>query len=183
MDMFREEGVVSLRHWNDRRPDDRLPYIVVIVDEYGEVSRPVAEASNDTGRVRSSKTSTHAAVSRIARLGRAVGIHLIACTQRPDADVMPGQIKDQLPATVAFRTRSETNSHILLGDKDPAAALLARIKGRAVFQWETNDEVQAPFIEPEDAVALLAEKYGQRVGHDRVTQCPTRNQETEGEAA
>jgi hypothetical protein len=157
--MFREEGVVSLRHWNERRPADRLPYIVVFIDEFGELSRPAAESSNDQGRARSPKAQAHAAISRIARLGRALGIHLIACTQRPDADVMPGQIKDQLPATVAFRTRSETNSHILLGDKDPAAALLPPIKGRAIFQWEEEDEVQAPFIEPEAAVALLRARY------------------------
>jgi hypothetical protein len=182
--MFAEAGVVSLRHWNARRPADKLPYIVVFVDEFGELSRPVAEASNDSGRGRSPKASAHGAFSRIARLGRALGIRLLACTQRPDADVMPGQIKDQLPTTVAFRTRSETNSHILLGDKDPAAARLPPIKGRAVFQWETEDAVQAPLIEPEAAVALLRAKYAQPVGHGRVTQCPTSPQEIEpGRAA
>jgi S-DNA-T family DNA segregation ATPase FtsK/SpoIIIE len=180
--MFARAGVVSLRHWNDSHPAERLPYIVAFVDEFGEVSRPVAESSNDKARG-PAKHQAHGAFSRIARLGRALGIHLIVCTQRPDADVMPGQIKDQLPATVAFRTRSETNSHILLGDKDPAAALLPRIKGRAIWQWEDEDEVQAPFIEPAAAVALLREKCVQSVGHARVTQCPTRNQETEGEVA
>jgi S-DNA-T family DNA segregation ATPase FtsK/SpoIIIE len=181
--MFREAGVVSLRQWNDQRPADKLPYIVVIVDEFGELNRPVAESSNDGGRGRSPKAQAHAAFSRLARLGRALGIHLLVCTQRPDADVMPGQIKDQLPATVAFRTRSETNSHILLGDRDGAAALLPAIKGRAVFQWEANDEVQAPYIEPAPALALLWEKYGQPVGHGRVTQCPTCPDEIDGEVA
>jgi S-DNA-T family DNA segregation ATPase FtsK/SpoIIIE len=181
--LFRAEGVVSLRHWNERRPAERLPYIVVIVDEFGELTRPVAESSTDGSRGRSPKASAHTAFSTVARLGRALGIHLIVCTQRPDADVMPGQIKAQLPATVAFRTRGETNSHILLGDRDPAAALLPAVKGRAVFQWETEDEVQAPFISPEAALALLWEKYGQPVGHGRVTQCPTCPDEMDGEVA
>ena len=97
---------------------------------------------------------------------------------------MPGQIKDQVPATMAFKTRSETNSHILLGDKNGAAANLPPIKGRAIFQWQDEIEVQAPFIEPAAAAALLREKCVQPAGHDRVTQCPTSPQEIErGEAA
>lgn len=184
MGLFREAGVVSLRDWNERRPADRLPYIVAFIDEFGEVSRPVAESSTDKARGPSLKAIAHGAFSRVARLGRAVGIHIIASTQRPDADVMPGQIKDQLPATIAFRTRSETNSHILLGDKNGAAANLPPIKGRAIFQFEDEVEVQAPFIEPAAAVALLREKCAQHVGHARVTQCPTSPQEIErGEAA
>jgi hypothetical protein len=184
MDMFREAGVVSLRHWNESRPADRLPYIVAFIDEFGEVSRPVAESSIDKARGPSLKAVAHGAFSRLARLGRAVGIHIIASTQRPDADVMPGQIKDQLPATIAFRTRSETNSHILLGDKNAAAANLPPIKGRAIFQFEDEVEVQAPFIEPAAALALLRERCVQPVGHARVTQCPTSPQEFEpGRAA
>ena len=184
--MFREAGVVSLKHWNDSRPADRLPYIVAFIDEFGELSRPVAESSGGNGRGPSAKTQAHGAVSRLARLGRAVGIHLICATQRPDADVMPGQIKDQIPATMAFKTRSETNSHILLGDKNGAAANLPPIKGRAIFQFEDEVEVQAPFIEPAAAVALLREKCAQPVGHVRVTQCPTcpiENEDGESEVA
>jgi S-DNA-T family DNA segregation ATPase FtsK/SpoIIIE len=176
-EMFRAAGVVSLRHWNESRQAERLPYIVAFIDEFGEVSRPVAESSSDKARGPSAKQQAHGAFSRLARLGRALGIHIIACTQRPDADVMPGQIKDQLPATVAFRTRSETNSHILLGDKNGAAANLPRVRGRAIFQWVDEDEVQAPFIEPAVAVALLREKCAQGVGHIRVTQCPTRTED------
>jgi hypothetical protein len=120
---------------------------------------PGADAAGDAAKGRASARAMHASFSRIARLGRASGIHLIACTQRPDADVLPGQIKDQLPGTVAFRTRSQTNSHILLGDRDDAAARLAPYKGRAVWQWETESEVQAPWLAPDAAARLLAERY------------------------
>jgi hypothetical protein len=183
MGLFREAGVVSLKHWNENRPADRLPYIVAFIDEFGEVSRPVAESSGGKASGPSAKTQAHGAFSRLARLGRAVGIHLICATQRPDADVMPGQIKDQVPATIAFKTRSETNSHILLGDRNGAAANLPPIKGRAIFQWQDEIEVQAPFIEPAAAVALLREKCVQPAGHDRVTQCPIPTETIEGEAA
>jgi len=96
---------------------------------------------------------------------------------------MPGQIKAQLPATVAFRTRGETNSHILLGDRNDTAARLAPYKGRAIFQWESEDEVQAPMLAPELAAQMLADKYGQPVGHARVTQCPTCPDEEASEEA
>jgi FtsK/SpoIIIE family len=163
--MFAAAGVVSVQDWNRRHPAERVPYIVVAVDEYGEVSLPGAEPAGEQGRGRSgSARAMHASFSRVARLGRASGIHLIACTQRPDADVLPGQIKDQLPGTVAFRTRSQTNSHILLGDRDDAAARLAPYKGRAVWQWETESEVQAPWLSPEAAVRLLAERCRPTLG-------------------
>lgn len=177
MGMFAGAGVVSLQDWNERHPAGQLPYIVVAVDEYGEVSLPGAESASAEGRAPRGTKAAHAAFSRIARLGRACGIHLIACTQRPDNDVMPGQVKAQLPATVAFKTRGEVNSHILLGDRNDAASRLAPYAGRAIFQWQTEDEVQAPMLTPELAAALLAEKYGQLVGHARVTQCPTRRQD------
>jgi S-DNA-T family DNA segregation ATPase FtsK/SpoIIIE len=183
MAIFSEAGVVSLRDWNERHPADRKPYILVAIDEYGELSLPGAESSTGEARAQRPAKAAHAAVSRIARLGRACGIHLIACTQRPDNDVMPGQIKAQLPATVALKTRGEVNSHILLGDRNDGAARLAPYKGRAVFQWETEEEVQVPLLEPWDAAALLAAKYGDLVGHARVTQCPTRSEEIDEVAA
>ncbi len=180
--MFAEADVVNIQEWNRRNPADRLPYILVAVDEYGEVSMPAVEASNDKARAHSPKMM-HAGFSRIARLGRALGIHLLACTQRPDTEVLPGQIKAQMPATVAFRCRGEVNSHILLGDHNDSAALLPPIAGRAVFQWEDEQPVQAPYLLADEAAALLAAKYGQPVGHARVTQCPTCPDEIEGDAA
>jgi S-DNA-T family DNA segregation ATPase FtsK/SpoIIIE len=156
--MLAEAGAVSVQEWNTRFPDRRLPYIVVVVDEYGEVSLPPYGAAGEQAKAHSPKVAG-AGFSRIARLGRALGIHLLVCTQRPDAEVVQGQVKAQLPATVAFRTRGESNSHVLLGETNDAAALLPPRKGRAVFQWETEGQVQGPWLSVEDAARLLAERY------------------------
>jgi S-DNA-T family DNA segregation ATPase FtsK/SpoIIIE len=79
-------------------------------------------------------------VGEIARLGRAVGVHLILCTQRPDAEAVPGQLKANLAGTIAFRVRSEVNSHILL--ESDGAALLPHHPGRAIWAHERLEEFQ-----------------------------------------
>src|SRR5581483_2391812 len=89
-----------------------------------------------------------ARLCEIARLGRAAGIHLLCCTQRPDAEAVPGQLKANLPGTVAFRVRAELNSDILLGDK--RAAHLPPIPGRALWQFARTEECQVPFVSARD---------------------------------
>src|SRR2546430_15500444 len=71
--MFAAAGVVSVQEWNQRYPNDRMPYILVAVDEYGEVSLPGAGASGEQAKGRASARAMHASFSRIARLGRAGG--------------------------------------------------------------------------------------------------------------
>ena len=58
-----------------------------------------------------------AALASLCRLGRSLGIHVVGATQRPDAGVLPGQIKANIPATVAFKVREPLNSRILLGEE------------------------------------------------------------------
>ena len=53
---------------------------------------------------------------------------------------MPGQLKANIPATVAFRVRGETNSRILLGEGNEAAAVLPPWPGRGIWQWDTQTQ-------------------------------------------
>ena len=55
------------------------------------------------------------ALASLCRLGRSLGIHVVGATQRPDAGVLPGQIKANIPATVAFKVREALNSRISPG--------------------------------------------------------------------
>jgi len=130
----------GLEGWDGRR-------LLVVVDELAELSP--AEARD--GEQRARRQAALASLSRLARLGRGLGIHLLVATQRPDADVIPGQIKANLPATIAFRVRSELNSRILLGDSQPQAAALPPIPGRALLQFGDLVEVQVPFLSRADA--------------------------------
>jgi DNA segregation ATPase FtsK/SpoIIIE, S-DNA-T family len=80
---------------------------------------------------------------------------VIVTTQRPDAKVVPGQIKANMPATVAFRVRANVNSEILVGESNYAAAALPPdMKGRAIWQWDRETEFQAVYLAKEEAETL-----------------------------
>ncbi len=131
------------------------PRVLVVVDELAELTL------RDLGEDRAARDAQRAAIGRlceIARLGRAAGIHLIACTQRPDADAVPGQLKANLPGTVAFRVRSRVNSEILL-DCD-RAALLPHRPGRALWAHDRVEEFQAVHITADEAELRLRERFG-----------------------
>ena len=89
----------------------------MVVDEVAELT------CRDLGDDRAARAAQQAASGRlceIARLGRSVGVHLVCCTQRPDAEAVPGQLEANLAGTVAFRVRAAVNSYIVL-DSDREA--------------------------------------------------------------
>jgi non-ribosomal peptide synthetase component F len=127
----------------------------VVVDEFGELRAADApRQSPERGR----RDAVHAQISRAGRIGRAVGVHLVVCTQRPDADTVTPQLRAQLPATLALHCVTDTNSRVLLDNS--AAANLAPRPGRAIWQWDRQVEVQLPMLEKAEARARLASHRG-----------------------
>ncbi len=109
---FASAGVENLSEWNASHAGEELPWLVVAVDEFGELrAADVPRQSPERGR----RDAVHALISRAGRIGRAVGVHLVVCTQRPDADTVTPQLRAQLPATVALHCVTDTNSRVLLG--------------------------------------------------------------------
>jgi DNA segregation ATPase FtsK/SpoIIIE, S-DNA-T family len=109
---FAREGVRKIEEFNAKYPDQKLPYIVVVIDELADLML-VAPAKVEM------------LVMRLAQLARATGIHLVVATQRPSVDVITGLIKANIPSRIAFAVSSQVDSRVIL-DMNGAERLLGR---------------------------------------------------------
>lgn len=117
-DLFSNEGVRNIDGWNAKASfQDRLPYIVVIVDELADLMIQC-------------RAEVETVIVRLAQLARAVGIHLVIATQRPSVDVITGLIKANIPSRIAFSVASQIDSRTIL-DQKGAEALIG--KGDMLF--------------------------------------------------
>ncbi|MFA5142740.1 MAG: DNA translocase FtsK [Candidatus Omnitrophota bacterium] len=114
-ELFAKSGVRNIDLYNEKfgkEPNSKLPYIVIIIDELADLMM-VAQAD------------VEGAITRLAQLSRAVGIHIIIATQRPSVDVITGVIKANFPARISFKVASKVDSRTVL-DINGADKLLGR---------------------------------------------------------
>jgi S-DNA-T family DNA segregation ATPase FtsK/SpoIIIE len=137
--LFAEVGVRNIDMYNEMSGFQAIPYIVIVIDELADIMLFAPVEVED-------------AITRLAQMSRAVGIHMILATQRPSVDVLTGLIKANIPSRVAFNVSSQVDSRViidqvgaekLLGKGDmlyvpPEASKPQRIQGVYVSEPEIN---------------------------------------------
>jgi energy-coupling factor transporter ATP-binding protein EcfA2 len=118
---FREAKTNSLPKFNQlSKPEDRLPWWVIVLDEYADLTSDGAD-----------KKEIEALLKRLAQKARAAGIHVIIATQKPSSEVISTSLRSNLPAQLALRVKSATESRVIM---DESGAETLNGKGDAFFK-------------------------------------------------
>ncbi|HJH64079.1 MAG TPA: DNA translocase FtsK [Bacteroides mediterraneensis] len=144
------------RQLNPENGHHFLPYIVIIIDEFGDL-------------IMTAGKEVELPICRIAQLARAVGIHAIIATQRPTTNIITGTIKANFPARVAFRVASMMDSRTIL-DRPGAQQLIG--KGDMLY-LQGNDpvRVQCAFVDTPE-VERIAAFIGKQQGYPTAFMLP-----------
>ncbi len=140
--LFAQAGARNIDGYNEMSGFQALPFIVVIIDELADI-------------MLFSPVEVEDAITRIAQMSRATGIHMVISTQRPSVDIITGLIKANIPCRIAFAVASQVDSRVildtqgaekLLGQGDmlylpPEQAKPVRIQGAFVTEKEINSLV------------------------------------------
>ena len=135
-----ENGTPSL--FDDTPDEEPLPHIIIIIDELADL-------------MMLDKANVEEAITRLAQMARAVGIHLVLATQRPSVDVITGLIKANVPTRISFRLATKVDSRTIL-DSNGAEALLGR--GDMLFLPPGTSRLQrvhAPFVTEKEIAAVV----------------------------
>jgi len=136
------------RKLNPKNGHRFLPYLVVVVDEYADLTMTVGSSPE----ARTASKSITNSIIRLAQKGRAAGLHVILATQRPSVDVISGIIKSNFPMRIAFRVASRIDSMTIL-DAPGAEKLIGR--GDMLFSAGIdNERIQCAYISSEEIEAI-----------------------------
>ncbi|MBO5345720.1 MAG: DNA translocase FtsK 4TM domain-containing protein [Paludibacteraceae bacterium] len=155
--LLMDANVRNIKEYNDKFINRRLnpykghkylPYLVIIIDEFGDF-------------IMTAGKEVETPIARIAQKARAVGMHLILATQRPSVNIITGVIKANFPARMAFKVSSGIDSKTIL-DQSGAQQLIGR--GDLLYlQGDSPVRVQCAFVdtpEVENVVEYISEQQG-----------------------
>ena len=172
--LLNKAGVNNIKLYNDKYRDRHLlpteghrflPYIVVVIDEYADLTMSVGAGPESKAMARSITTS----VIRLAQKGRAAGLHVILATQRPTVDVITGLIKANFPMRIAFRVTSRIDSSTIL-DQPGADKLIGR-GDMLLYSGVEMERIQCAFI-GNDEIRDLTAAVGSQIGYQKSYNTP-----------
>lgn len=141
-ELFAQAGARNIDTYNEMSGFQALPYIVLLIDELADVMLLAPVEVED-------------AITRIAQMSRAVGIHMVLATQRPSVNVITGLIKANIPTRIAFAVSSQIDSRVIM-DTQGAEKLLG--KGDMLFlppDQAKPARIQGAFINDEEVKKLV----------------------------
>ncbi len=144
------------RKLNPKNGHRYLPYIVVVIDEFGDL-------------IMTAGKEIEMPIARIAQKARAVGMHMVIATQRPTTNIITGTIKANFPARMAFRVTSQIDSRTIL-DATGANQLIGR--GDMLFSQGSNlIRIQCAFVDTPE-IEDISQYIGKQRGYESAFALP-----------
>ena len=154
-------GVAGLAIYN-KKNEDSLPWDIIVIDEYADlmILGEGDEEAQKEYRIEAARIND--LVTSLTAKGRAAGITLVVCTQRPEVNVVSGLIRNNLPAVIGLKMKDMINTKIIFGDIDsPAHKLLG--KGDLFFRAAGDSHrCQSLFVDTEQAVEYVGSNLNRR---------------------
>ncbi|GAB6123185.1 FtsK/SpoIIIE family DNA translocase [Dysgonomonas termitidis] len=164
-ELLMNAGVRNIKEYNEKFRKRRLnplkghrflPYLVIIIDEFGDL-------------IMTAGKEIEMPIARIAQKARAVGMHMVIATQRPTTNIITGTIKANFPARMAFRVTSQIDSRTIL-DMSGANQLIGR--GDLLFsQGSDLVRIQCAFVDTPE-VEGIAQYIGNQQGYSHAFELP-----------
>lgn len=146
--LFSERGVRKISDFRRKYPNEKMPYLVLIVDEYADMLDTLKSTERETAQT---------AIQRIAQKGRAAGIHEVIMMQAPRAKYIQGPLKANIPAGFAFSVLNNQESRQIIGQ-----AGAEKLMGHGDMLMVTNTikkprRIQAAFVSDDEIEQIITE--------------------------
>jgi len=148
-DVFREKGgIKKLSDYHKKFPDDKMPSIVVIIDEYTDIIDSLKSTERE---------AVTTAVQRIAQKGRAAGVHEVIMMQAPRAKYIQGPLKANIPAGFAFMVRSKMESQQIINQSGAETLMGQGDMLMITARLKKPRRVQAAFVDDGEVERIVTE--------------------------